>query len=174
MKKFLFFLSLTTGVYSQNSTTVKNMDVKNTLNVGFFGDASLISINYERLFYFHEELFLNAKLGLGHKSILVPVVMDEEETYTTYPHHLTLNYSLNTKRSFFGEIGVGGVFMVENFSSYREKSSIYRIYPILGLRFHPQYAKKLMFRGFLLAPYIPINDETPFSWPFGFSIGLAF
>jgi len=144
----------------------------NNISLSLFGDASYISINYEKQYLVAKSYILSAKLGLGYNQEFCisfgsgscsPV-----ENYLTIPHHFTAN--IGKRRSFF-ELGLGGTIL------YGETSEPYILYPIIGYRFLPMQSNKINFRLYFLPP--PYADG-PLGHPdilfsiVGGSIGISF
>ena len=144
----------------------------NNISLNFFGDASKISINYEKQYLLTESGFLSTKFGLGYNQefclSLFGLSCSNIEEYLTIPHHVTVNFG--KRRSFF-EFGLGGTIL------YGETSEPYIIYPIIGYRFLPLQSNKINFRLYFLPP--PYADG-PSGQPdiifsvFGVSVGTSF
>ena len=145
----------------------------NNVYVNLFGDASLISINYERLYFVSGKVFLAGKLGLGtndESDLTSSVDSDEYEGLTTIPHHITANFG--RKRSLF-EFGLGGTIITGNIPNH------YFLYSIIGYRLHPLKSKKMNFR---IYSHIPIS-KIEWVWffpnpgfvysPIGLSAGIS-
>ncbi len=144
----------------------------NNISLNLLGDASIISINYEKQYLVGKSYILSTKVGLGYNQEFClsfgtgscsPV-----EDYLTIPHHFTAN--IGKRRSFF-EVGLGGTIL------YGETSEPYILYPIIGYRFLPLQSNKINFRLYFLPP--PYADG-PWGHPdivfviAGGSIGISF
>ncbi len=145
----------------------------NNVYVNLYGDASLISINYERLYFVSSKVFLAGKLGLGsneESDLTSSVAPEEAESFTTIPHHFTANFG--RKRSSL-EFGLGGTIITGKIPNH------YFMYSIIGYRLHPLKSKKMNFR---IYGQIPISK---FEWagffpnpgfyysPIGLSAGIS-
>ena len=119
----------------------------NNISVNFIGDASYISIHYEKLHLKNKSYILAYKLGLGYNQefqlCLFGPCSSPAENYLTIPHHVTAN--LGTTRSFF-EFGLGGTML------FGETAVPYIFYPILGYRFLPLNSNQLNFRLYFQPP----------------------
>lgn len=144
----------------------------NNISLNLLGDASYISINYEKQYLVGKSYILSAKLGLGYNQefciSLGTGSCSPVEDYLTIPHHFTAN--IGKRRSFF-EFGLGGTIL------YGETSEPYILYPIIGYRFLPMQSNKINFRLYFLPP--PYADG-PFGHPdilffiVGASLGISF
>ena len=144
----------------------------NNISLNFLGDASKISINYEKQFLVGESFILTTKFGLGYNQefrlCLFGSCSSPSKNYLTIPHHFTAN--LGNRRSFF-EFGLGGTIL------YGETSEPYILYPIIGYRFLPLQSNKINFRLYFLPP--PYADG-PYGHPdilffiVGGSLGISF
>jgi hypothetical protein len=151
----------------------------NNISLNLLGDASIISINYEKQYLVGKSYVLSTKFGLGYNQEFCisfgngscsPV-----EDYLTIPHHFTAN--IGKRRSFF-EFGLGGTILSG------ETSEPYILYGIIGYRFLPFHSNKFNFRIYLQPP-IPIKElEKPVDndfphpdiryFPVGVSAGISF
>jgi hypothetical protein len=166
----LFMLSVNI-LFAQNGEVLPVNRPRNNINMNQLGDASFISINYERLFLSKRILFLTVKAGLGFGASYV-----DDFTCLTLPHHITMN--LGEKRSFL-EVGFGGTFLITYNITYNYDITYYCWYPIFGYRFQPYKSPRLNFRIFTGLPINPIRlpsyfGETSTYIPFGVSIGMCF
>ena len=163
--------------------TEKNQSIENrplnNISLNLLGDASIISINYEKQYLVGKSYILSTKFGLGYNQEFCisfgngscsPV-----EDYLTIPHHFTAN--IGKRRSFF-EFGLGGTILSG------ETSEPYILNVIIGYRFLPFHSNKFNFRIYLQPP-IPIKElEKPVDnnfphpdiryIPFGVSAGISF
>ena len=145
----------------------------NNVYVNLFGDASMISINYERLHFVSGKVFLAGKLGLGaniESDLSSSVYPEETGSLTTIPHHITANFG--RKRSFF-EFGLGGTIITGNIPRH------YFMYSIIGYRLHPLQSKKMNFRIYGQIPiskfeWVEIFPNPGFAYsPLGLSVGIS-
>jgi len=145
----------------------------NNISLNLLGDASILSINYEKQYLVRKSFILTTKFGLGYNQEFRLCVFgpcsSPAENYVTIPHHFTANFG--KKRSFF-EFGLGGTLLF-----YGETSVPYIFYPIIGYRFLPLKSNNLNFRLYFLPP---IQFDDPFGHPeiilvpVGASIGISF
>jgi len=145
----------------------------NNISLNLLGDASILSINFEKQYLVRKSFILTTKFGLGYNQefrlCIFGPCSSPAENYITIPHHFTAN--LGNKRSFF-EIGLGGTILL-----YGETSDPYIFYPIIGYRFLPLKSNNLNFRLYFLPP---IQFDGPFGHPeiafipLGASIGISF
>ena len=162
-------LLLNSTVFSQyNETDAVIKRPQNSISVGF-GDASLISLSYERLFIIHDNLFLAARLGIGYNEefqlCLFGPCENPPKTFTTFPHSVTVNFGKN-KHLF--ELGLGGAVIEGN------TSDPYLLYPIIGYRLQPLKAEKVNLRLYLALPISSIETEDFLFIPAGLSVGIIF
>ena len=151
----------------------------NNISLNFLGDATKMSINYEKQFLVAESFILTTKFGLGYnhefRICLFGPCSSPLKYYLTIPHHFTAN--LGKRRSFF-EFGLGGTILSG------ETSEPYILYGIIGYRFLPFHSNKFNFRIYLQPP-IPIKElEKPVDndfphpdiryFPVGVSAGISF
>ena len=151
----------------------------NNISLNLLGDASIISINYEKQYLVGKSYILSTKVGLGYNQEFCisfgtgscsPV-----EDYLTIPHHFTAN--IGKRRSFF-EFGLGGTILSG------ETSEPYILYGIIGYRFLPFHSNKFNFRIYLQPPIPirelkkPVDNDFPHPdiryIPFGVSVGFSF
>jgi hypothetical protein len=145
----------------------------NSISLNLLGDASKLSINYEKQFLVGESFILTTKFGLGYnhefRICLFGPCSSPLKYYLTIPHHFTAN--LGKRRSFF-EFGLGGTIL------YGETSQPYILYPIIGYRFLPLQSNKFNFRLYFQPPIQEIEGEfghPDIGWiPVGISIGSSF
>ena len=145
----------------------------NNISLNLLGDASILSINYEKQYLVRKVFILTTKFGLGYNQEFRLCVFgpcsSPAENYVTIPHHFTANFG--NKRSFF-EFGLGGTILL-----YGVTSDPYIFYPIIGYRFLPLKSNNLNFRLYFLPP---IQFDGPFGHteiafiPCGVSIGISF
>lgn len=99
--------------YIQNPEKMVDSRPLNSVYLNFFGDASFISLNYERQFLVSKTFIISSKVGLGYNEefqfLCFPLCLSNEK-YLTVPHHITAN--LGKERHFF-EFGFGGTSHLE-------------------------------------------------------------
>ena len=149
-----------------------------SIGLNFLGDASIISINHEKLYLVGKSNILSTKLGLGYNQEFCISFYSGQcspiEDYLTIPHHFTAN--IGKKRSFF-EFGLGGT-MISGKTNW--PGGPYILYVIIGYRFLPLLSNKFNFRIYCQPP-IPIGKvDNDFSLPdfiyipLGLNIGISF
>ena len=144
----------------------------NNISLSFLGDASKVSINYEKQFLVAESFILTTKFGLGYnhefRICLFGPCSSPLKYYLTIPHHFTAN--LGKRRSFF-EFGLGGTRL------YGETNDPYILYPIIGYRFLPLQSNKINFRLYFLTPPFedgPLGHPDIYFYIVGGSLGISF
>lgn len=161
---FIVILSLIG--YSQDSNVVVNNLPKNNIGINIFGEASLVSVNFERNIILESHHFFNIGIGIGRNEEIT--LFQKRKKYTTFPHHLT--YSLGNKKHFF-EIGVGGTGLIAN----SERFASYYVYPVVGYRFQSIQKGRLFFRAYIAPLFQTNNKETNIlEIPAGVSMGITF
>jgi hypothetical protein len=144
---------------------------KNNIYGNLFGDASTVSVNYERLFMINPYLFLAGKAGLGVRiEEQLPYGVD---TYTTLPFHATVNVGIKKHFLEFGYGVTADLTHPPNRPSYYNPT---KGYVIVGYRFQPltsdfQSVRGIMFRLNIL--YFSGTDAY-LRTPIGISIGGTF
>ncbi len=118
---------------AQSDPVILESIPNNTINIGLLGDASIVSISYERLFHIRPNHFLTGKAGIGFNQeddfCILPNISPCDNVvrnFLTIPHHVTSNYG---RGKHFGEIGLGGTLLTGNAGPF------YMIYPIVGYRY---------------------------------------
>jgi hypothetical protein len=156
-------------LYGQKTKEGEENQPSNNIYINLLGDASIISINYERRFYVTPTYFLIGKIGYGYNEefdLCVLGTCASFEKYPTIPHHISVNIG---KRRHYLEVGIGGTYIG---GKADEK---YIIYPIAGYRLHPLRKNKINFRIYGEYPLSGdlLREEILFI-PIGFSMGLSF
>lgn len=172
VKKYLYVILLFfsyTYVSAQEINDTCRLRPLSSINLSILGDASLISLSYERIYSIKPNLHLSAKLGVGYNeefNICIYSPCPEPHKYTTIPHHVTCNIGFS--KHFF-EVGLGGTVIMG------KKTQPYILYPILGYRFQT-LKKKLNFRIFVEYPFsgVETDDIDILFIPVGISIGETF
>ncbi len=172
MKKIILTLLLAiSGVilFAQKKTDTTEIRPENNIYLNIIGDASIISANYERLFFITPHFFLSGKLGIGYNeefklNIFGP--SSPPKQYLTIPHHITVNFG---KRRSFLEFGLGGTIFNGNIYKH------YWLYTIVGYRFQPLKLNKVNFRIFGCIPsFTGLPTKDILFIPFGLSLGISF
>ena len=152
-----------TALFAQN-----NERPLNSIQINLLGDASIISINYDKQFLISSTFILSGKLGLGYNEefkLCIWGPCSPPEKYMTIPHHITGN--IGKGRHFF-EFGLGRTVINGN------TNQNYLLYPIVGYRILPLNSSKLNFRIFGQIPFSGLETEDIIFIPFGLSLGISF
>lgn len=176
MLKLVLSLILIIAFVNSKGQDASSYRPVNNVAINAFGDASIVSVQYERLFLNSSKFFVLAKLGLGYNRQSdacweggcpeMPVTR-----YLTVPHHLTGN--VGKGRSYF-EFGIGGTsFVGGSDDGYHQRQS-YMAYPMLGYRFFPTDSRKISFRVFGYFPITDADDVDILFVPIGLNLGFAF
>ena len=161
----LFFSYTYVGAQEVNDTC--RLRPLSSINLSILGDASLISLRYERIYSIKPNLHLSAKLGVGYNeefNICIYSPRPEPHKYTTIPHHVTCNIGFS--KHFF-EVGLGGTVIMG------KTTQPYILYPILGYRFQ-SLKKKLNFKIFVEYPFSGAETDDILFVPVGVSIGETY
>ena len=138
----------------------------NGIVINLLGDASMISVNYERLLLIRETFFIAGDLGLGYNEEFELNIFGSysaPDKYLTIPHRITGNVG---RGQHFFEFGLGGTVITGN------TNQNYLFYPILGYRLQPIKSNRFNFRVFGEFPFPRVKDIV--FTPFGLSLGLYF
>lgn len=159
-----------TVLFAQNNIDPSNVRPINGININLLGDASLVSINYERLLLINSNFFIAGKAGLGYNedfNICIFGPCSPPEKYLTIPHLITGNLGIDV---LFFEFGLGGTLISGNTNRH------YLFYPIVGFRLQPLKSIGMNFRGFFQYPHIDVLHEVNslLFLPFGLSLGVCF
>lgn len=183
MKKIIlitFLLIAKVILFAQNHKELTDTRPLNSVNVNLLGDASMISVNYERQFLVSPAFILTSKIGLGYNEefqICVFGPCPPPDTYFIIPHHITGNLG---KGKHLLEFGLGGTIINGNTTCNRCSPQPYLLYPIVGYRILPLKSDKFNFRIF---GQIPLNANWDggsvtssgiFFSPFGLNFGISF
>jgi hypothetical protein len=150
--------------YAQSQREAIDPRPLRNLNLNIWGDASLISLNFERQYIIEEGLILSGKIGLGYNQEL-SFFSNSTDQFFTIPHHITMN---GGEGRHFVELGLGGTLIGG------ANSQPYLFYPILGYRFLPLRSKKMNFRIFGHIPFTGLDTEEIYFVPFGINVGYSF
>ena len=172
-RKFILATFLTLNIFilfAQHPCFEVRLRPKDNINLNILGDASILSVNYERLLFISRYTFLSGSLGIGYNEIVDFRFWrwkegPDNKEYMTIPFHLTGNIGM---RSAFFEIGMGGTIIT---TDVKQK---YRLYPIYGFRLQPLRSNNVSLRIFGSYPYNVHQEEYGVFVPFGVSIGYSF
>jgi hypothetical protein len=164
---FPFILVLTLS--GQDMEPGSSSRPKNIYYVNLLGDASLISLNYERSFGNSKIFFLSPGIGLGYNQELDLNLFgsgsSNPRSFITVPHHITGN--IGSGAHYF-EFGFGGTIILGNTNNH------YLFYPVLGYKIHPKSNQKLFFKIFTnIAPFFAKSEDASFA-VFGLGLGGSF
>lgn len=140
----------------------------NSIQINLFGDASIVSINYDKQFLISPAFILSSKFGLGYNEEFQLCIFgpcSPPEKYLTIPHHITGNFG---KGKHFFEFGLGGTIISGN------TNQNYFLYTIVGYRILPLNSNKVNFRLYGQIPFTGFKIEDIFFIPFGLSSGISF
>lgn len=146
------------------------------------GDASAVSLNYDRLFTAAPWLLISGKLGAGWAAdsrIFQADLAGTPAHYLTLPHHATI---LLGKKARYYELGLGGTGMIllsgelEPGEAPEYTEFYYFFYPLIGCRLQSIGRQSFFIRVFAA---LPLNGIVPretelFFQPVGVSTGFSF
>ena len=161
---------LTIGLIShaQNAEYIPSIRPGNNVNLNLFGDASIISINYERLFLNTGTFFLTGKLGIGYsESMKLP---NGNTSLLSTPMHISANVNVS-KGIHFIEFGLGNTLLFYANFKYWD----YSLYTLIVYRLQTLRQGRITVRIFISYPLtgkIDFNDYW-FS-PVGLNVGYTF
>ncbi|MFC2123713.1 hypothetical protein ACFLU5_02785 [Bacteroidota bacterium] len=175
----VFIIIFVPNIYAQFIEDSIPYRPRNNIYVNLLGDASIISLNYERLFGVDTNLFFSSKIGIGYNTDYFLRALECGLSYycpgvgyflqyATIPHHLTLNLG---KGKHFFEFGLGGTIISGN------ATQNYWFYPIVGYRILALMSNKVNFINFRIYGQIPFSGfdtEDVIFIPFGISVGGSF
>lgn len=154
------------SAFQARSEGIPYLRPANNVSLNLFGDASIIALNYERVFASYRKFFINGKLGVGFsESSGLPV---DNTSLISAPIHITGNYG--RKKQYF-EFGLGCTFLFyEQFKFWD-----YSLYPIIGYRVYPLKKDNVTFRIFASYPLTDkIDMKNYWFFPVGISLGFSF
>ncbi len=154
-------------IYAQETNNKADSFPSNNIYLNLLGDASLISINYEKKFYVRPNYFLSGKLGVGYNEefeICIWRECEPPQSYLTIPLHITVN--VGKGRHFF-ESGIGGT-VFKGAETYD-----FLLYTILGYRLYPLRKNKVSCRIYGEIPYSGMLTESILFIPVGVSLGIC-
>lgn len=162
----LITLPVSSFCQQQDSSVIVAKKQVSSINLSF-GDASGLSIAYERFFRIRSNLALAARLGLGYNEEFQLCIFGSCSSaparYTTLPHSFTANFG--TKKHFF-EIGVGGTLLGGS------TNKPYWLHGLIGYRLQPVKLKKINFRVFGCVPLNGVESDDILFAPVGISAGF--
>lgn len=164
MKKLIFtfvFLASAFLLFAQDKQDLVISRPRNSVYFGLLGDASLLSIHYERLLLSLPDFLLIGKCGLGINEEF-QIFGGSTKTFWTIPHHLTGNFG---KEKHFFEIGLGGTIINGDTNQH------YLLYPIIGYRLLST-TKNLNLRIFASYPFSGMETDVIVFFPVGFCVGM--
>lgn len=167
----LAFLVVATILSAQDKSAYTDERPWNNIYINLLGgDASLSSLNYERLFYKRPKFFFTGALGIGYNKNIDEdfegsIFQIQHSQYLTIPHHITMN--VGKENSFF-EFGIGGTGIIGNTNKH------YFLCPVIGYRLHPEIAVKLNLRVYVSFPFNGFKNVEIWWFPIGISIGAGF
>ena len=172
MKKIALALLLLlsgTVLFAQRNGDSRENRPMHSVNLSLLGDASMISVNYQKLYQVRPNFLVSGKLGLGYNQefqlCLFGPCSTPPENFLTIPHHITGNWGGGW--SFF-EVGLGGTLVLGPISQN------YLLYPMIGYRLQPLKSDRLNFRIFGHFPVTGIESNYILFIPIGFSAGFCF
>lgn len=164
----MLLLGSSAGLFAQAEDVGENERPGFILSGNIAGDASILSLGLEKLFFVRTNMILAGKLGFGFNQEFQLFDPDPPRNYFILPHAVTLNLGLS-KRSFL-ELGIGGSWVAHGIENY------YLVYPMAGYRFHPFRKSKFSFKvwGFYPFGQMDVLDEIDLLLaPVGLSFGIA-
>jgi len=169
-RTFWVFLALMTQAvsYAQDTDQLPEKRSDFIISANFGGDASIMSLGFEKLFFLKSGPVLAGKIGFGFNQEFQLFTSEDPSNFLTLPHSFSVNLG-NGKRSY-GEIGIGGSWLTDNTQHY------YFVYPMIGFRYHPFKNPGFSFKAWAFWPFGQMDkvEETDV-WisPLGLSFGVA-
>ncbi len=140
----IILIFIGTGLFAQNNENIIGKRPTNIISLNLFGDASMVSINYEKLFIIKPTIILSGKIGFGYNEEFQLCVFgpcsSPPDQYFTITNHITGDIG---KRKLFFEFGLGGTILLGN------TTQEYSFYPMVGFRLLPLSILSLIFVYFL-------------------------
>jgi hypothetical protein len=145
---------------------------ENNIFLNILGDGSIISLNYERLFFTDpRHFFIAAGAGVGVNSLLsihfdnISGTTYSTKEFVVIPHHISGNIGGG---SHFFEFGVGATALTG------DHARSYLPYLIAGYRLQPRRDNRVHFRLFGSFPLDDIEEYDLQFVPVGISVGWSF
>ena len=164
---FTVLASISLKCQSTDESTIHRPENNFKLCIG--GNASLISLSYEKLEPLSKSVMLAIAGGIGYNKefrlCLFGPCTEPLQKYITFPHSVTLNWG--SRRSHL-EFGLGGAIITGKTNHH------YLLCPSIGYRHHPLKPNKIGFQ--VLGSYPLTNPESAdFMFiPIGINVGVAF
>lgn len=166
----LILISIVDVLYSQDPIDSTMFRQKNEIYVSLLGEASIYSINYEKIFINDENVFTGAKIGIGYNESIELCLFgpcnSKQEYFITVPHGISINYG--SEKNYF-ELGLDGVLLIN------DSRKDYLPFISIGYRYQPKVKNKLMFKIFANIPTTSGNSkENIWIIPAGIALGCGF
>ena len=165
---FLLFLLSSALLRAQTEHVPERDRPEFIISGNIAGDASLLSLALEKLFFIRPNRVIAGRLGFGFNQEFQLFDPDPPKNYFILPHSVTLNLGLS-KRSFV-EFGIGGSWITHRVDNY------YLVYPQAGYRFHPFRKAKFSVKiwGFFPFGQMKVLEASDLLvLPLGVSFGIA-
>jgi hypothetical protein len=161
-----------TDAYRSGKKAIMRARPKNNATVNFFGDASTLSLNYERLVFFHPSVFLAGRLGIGYRFEQTGYIAGGD-SFVTLPYAATIN--VGARKHFF-EIGMGWTTDLAAAERNIYEPKTFR-YVVVGYRYQPVRSnlksnKRIFFKFNIL--YFHSEDVIRGMIPIGIAVGKSF
>ena len=166
MLSFLLVLSFA-GMHAQEGDSIVERRPDFNLSMIIAGDASVIALGLEKLFFIKPAVTLAGKLGFGTNQEFNLFGSDPPINYIVLWQNFTANFGRG--RSFL-ECGLGGALLTGGPEMH------YVVYPLLGYRFHPFKTARVSFKAWLYFPYNKVynfSNNDLILLPYGMSVGIA-
>jgi hypothetical protein len=164
----LFFMLVHVSTFAQDTDQLPKLRSDFIISANFGGDASIMSLGFEKLFFLKSGPVLAGKIGFGFNQEFQLFTSEDPTNFFTLPHSFSVNLG-NGKRSY-GEMGIGGSWLTDNTQHY------YFVYPMIGFRYHPFKNPGFSFKAWAFWPFGQMDkvEETDV-WisPLGLSFGVA-
>jgi len=166
---FLITLIQSVTIAQDQKTEMHTSRPLNNINLNVMGNASIFSLNYERLTEVNPNFIIAGQLGIGMNEefelcLFSGCSSKEPEQFTTIPFQVTANVGI--KRHFL-ELGYGMTTVIGNTSKFRI------MYPIVGYRYLPDNSSGLSFNFFIQIP-TNYNAFHVLFMPGGIKLGYSF
>jgi hypothetical protein len=166
--KVIIILILGSIVLACDVKAIPYLRPLNNFSLNLFGDASVFSISYERLFISNRKFILTGKFGAGYsQSLGLP---SKSAALLSTPMHITGNVNIYGKKHFL-EFGFGGTLLFYENMKFWD----YSIFPVIGYRLQPLKSGNFTLRLFVSYPLTDKLDIHNYWFsPVGMSIGFCF